>query len=80
MTIKKGGVFEGKTFVLTGTLATLSREEAKKIIQNNGGKVSSSVSIKTDYVLVGDNPGTKKDEADKLEVKILEEKDFLKMV
>ncbi|MEK7228159.1 MAG: NAD-dependent DNA ligase LigA [Patescibacteria group bacterium] len=76
--IKKGGAFEGKTFVLTGTLS-ISREEAKKLIQNNGGKVSSSVSVKTDYVLVGDNPGSKKDEAEKLKVKMLTEADFLKM-
>lgn len=80
LSIKKGGAFEGKTFVLTGTLETLSREEAKKIIQNNGGKVSSSVSVKTDYVLAGGNPGSKADEAEKLKVKILTEKDFLKMV
>ncbi len=78
--IKKGGVFEGKTFVLTGTLETLSREEAKKIIQNNGGKVSSSVSVKTDYVLAGENPGSKKDEAEKLKLKIISEKDFLKII
>lgn len=77
--MKKGGVFEGKAFVITGTLS-ISREEAKKIIQEHGGKVSSSVSTKTDFVLVGDNPGSKKDEAEKLGVKILEEKDFLKMV
>ncbi len=77
--IKKGGAFEGKSFVLTGTLS-ISREEAKKIIQNNGGKVSSSVSAKTDYVLAGDNPGSKKDEAEKLKVKILNEAKFLKMV
>lgn len=80
LSIKKGGVFEGKTFVLTGTLATLSREEAKKIIQDNGGKVASSVSAKTDFVLVGENPGTKKDEAEKAGVPILLENDFLKMV
>jgi DNA ligase (NAD+) len=80
MEVKKGGVFEGKVFVLTGTLETLSREEAKKIIQNNGGKVSSSVSIKTDYVLAGENPGSKIDEADKLGIKILSEEAFLKMV
>jgi DNA ligase (NAD+) len=77
--VKKGGVFEGKTLVLTGTLS-ISREEAKKIIQNNGGKVSSSVSTKTDYVLVGENPGSKADEANKLGVKTLTEEAFLKMV
>ena len=58
----------------------VSREEAKKIIQDNGGKVASSVSVKTDYVLVGENPGSKADEARKLNVKILSETDFLKMV
>ncbi len=77
--IKKGGAFEGKSIVLTGTLS-ISREEAKKIIQQNGGKVSSSVSAKTDYVLVGENPGSKADEAEKLGVKILSEEAFLKMV
>lgn len=76
--IKKGGVFEGKTFVLTGTLETLSREEAKKIIQEGGGKVSSSVSAKTDFVLAGDNAGSKLAEAEKLKVEILTEQDFLK--
>ncbi len=78
--VKKGGVFEGKTFVLTGTLETLSREEAKKIIQNNGGKISSSVSAKTDFVLAGENPGSKIDEAEKLGVKMISEEVFLKMV
>jgi DNA ligase (NAD+) len=77
--IKKVGAFEGKTFVITGTLS-ISREEAKKIIQQNGGRVSSSVSARTDFVLVGENPGSKIDEAGKLGVKILEEQDFLKMV
>ena len=76
----KGGVFEGKTLVLTGTLTTLSREEAKKIIQREGGKVASSVSAKTDYVLVGENPGSKATEAEKLNITILTEQDFLKMV
>ncbi len=74
------GVFSGQTFVLTGTLPTLSRDEAKKIIQNNGGKVSSSVSKATSYVLAGENPGSKYDEAEKLGVKIIDEVEFLKMV
>lgn len=78
--IKKGGVFEGKTFVLTGTLTSLSREEAKKIIQNNGGKVSSSVSSKTDFVLFGDYPGSKIDEANKLGIKVMSENEFLKII
>lgn len=78
--IKKGGIFEGKTFVLTGTLSTFSRESAKKIIQENGGKVASSVSAKTDYVLVGENPGSKKSDAEKLGIPVLSEEEFLKMV
>jgi len=78
--IKKGGAFEGKTFVLTGTLETLSREEAKKIIQNNGGKVASSVSAKTDFVLAGENAGSKLAEAEKLKIKVLSEAEFQKMV
>lgn len=77
--IKKGGAFEGKSIALTGTLS-ISREEAKKIIQTNGGKISSSVSVKTDYVLVGENPGSKADEAERLGVAILTEEAFLKMV
>lgn len=73
------GVFAGKTFVLTGTLPTLDRNDAKKLIQSHGGKVSSSVSKSTSYVLVGENPGSKFDEAQKLGVEIIEEEAFLKM-
>jgi len=73
-------IFKDKTFVLTGTLPTLSREEAKKLIKERGGKVSSSVSKKTDYVLIGDDPGSKYDDAKKLKIKIVEEKEFLKMI
>ncbi len=77
---KVGGVFTGKTFVLTGTLSTLSRDDAKKMILAQGGKTSGSVSKKTDYVLAGENPGSKYDEAEKLGVKIVDEEEFLKMV
>ncbi|MDO8469139.1 MAG: NAD-dependent DNA ligase LigA [Candidatus Peribacter sp.] len=73
-------IFAGKTFVLTGTLPTLSREQAKSLIKERGGKVSSSVSKKTDYVLVGAEPGSKADDAQKLGVKMIEEKEFLKML
>lgn len=66
----------GKTFVLTGTLATMSRDEAKARIKSLGGKVASSVSKNTDYVVVGEDPGSKYDEAVKLGVKILDEKSF----
>ncbi len=74
------GLLKGKTFVLTGTLPTLSRDEAKKMIQDNGGKVSGSVSKNTNYVLAGDSPGSKYDEAQKLGVKIIDEEAFLKML
>lgn len=77
---KKVGVFTGKTFVLTGTLPTLSREEAKKKIIENGGKVSGTVSSNTSYVLAGENPGSKIKEAEKLKIKTISEQEFLKMI
>jgi DNA ligase (NAD+) len=70
----------GKTFVLTGTLDTLGRDEAKKKILAQGGKVSSSVSAKTSFVVAGTEPGSKYKDAQKLGVKILTEAEFLKMV
>ncbi len=75
----KGHVFEGKTFVLTGTLENYTRDEAASLIKERGGKVSGSVSKKTDYVLVGDDPGSKYDKAKKLKVSVLTEKEFEKM-
>ena len=72
-------VFVGKTFVLTGTLPSLGREEAKTMIKERGGKVSSSVSRKTDYLLLGTEPGSKLDEAKKFDVKIIEETEFRKL-
>lgn len=74
------GKFTGQTFVVTGTLESMSREEAKSKIKTVGGKVSESVSSKTDYVVVGENPGSKAEKAQKLGVKILDEKSFLNMV
>ena len=71
--------FLGKTFVLTGTLSTMSRDEAKQKIRNFGGKVSSSVSKETDFVIVGENPGSKLSEAQKLGVPTLIEEQFLKL-
>ena len=76
LVMKKGGVFEGKFFVMTGTLSTLSREEAKKLIQVHGGKVGSSVSAKTDFLLLGENPGSKLAEAEKHKIKLLTEEEF----
>ena len=73
-------IFLNKTFVLTGTLPTLTRSEAGKIIEDNGGKVSSSVSKKTDFVLAGEEAGSKLDKARKLNIIILSEKEFLKML
>jgi DNA ligase (NAD+) len=73
-------VLQGKTFVLTGTLATMSRDEAKDVIRALGGSVSSSVSKKTDYVVVGTEPGSKATEAEKLGVPMLIEADFRKMI
>ena len=73
-------IFTGKTFVLTGTLPTLSREQAKAMIKERGGKVSSSVSKQTDYVLAGAEPGSKLEEAEKLEVNIIGEAEFQKML
>lgn len=70
----------GKTFVLTGTLPTLKREEAAAKIEAAGGKVSSSVSKKTDYLLAGEDAGSKLDKARELQVQIISEEEFLKMV
>ncbi len=77
---RKPGKLTGKTFVITGTLETMSREEAKGKIKALGGKAGESVSAKTDYVIVGENPGSKAEKAQKLGVKILSEKELLKMV
>lgn len=71
---------EGKTFVLTGTLSGFSRTEAKALIEEGGGKVSSSVSKKTDYVLAGEAPGSKYDKALKLDVEIIDEAAFRRMI
>lgn len=73
------GPFKGKTFVLTGTLPTLKREEAAAKIEALGGKVSGSVSKKTDYVLAGEEAGSKLEKAQKLGVKIIDEAEFLTM-
>jgi DNA ligase (NAD+) len=70
----------GKTFVLTGTLAGMEREEAKEVIEGLGGKVTSSVSSKTDYLVIGESPGSKLDKARKLNIATLNEQEFLKLV
>lgn len=73
------GKFTGKTFVLTGTLPTLKRSEASKIIESMGGKTSSSVSKKTDYVVAGEEAGSKLIKAQTLGITIISEEDLLKM-
>jgi DNA ligase (NAD+) len=74
---KKQGPLVGKTFVLTGTLPTLTREEAKEKIEAAGGKVSGSVSSKTSYVVAGEDAGSKLDKAKSLNIAILEEAGLL---
>ena len=70
----------GKTFVLTGTLSGMSRDEAKVLIKKNGGKVSSAVSKATNFVVAGENPGSKLDEAQKLDITVLDETGFLALL
>ncbi|MFC1667975.1 NAD-dependent DNA ligase LigA [Chlamydiota bacterium] len=74
------GVFLNKTVVLTGSLRHFTREEATDIIAKNGGKVTSSVSKNTGFVLVGENPGSKLNKAKQLGISILTEDDFVKML
>lgn len=73
-------VFSQMTFVLTGSLQKLKRDQAKAIIEERGGKVSGSVSKKTDYVLAGDKAGSKLDRAKELNIKIITEEDFMKLI
>lgn len=77
---KSGGVFEGKTFVLTGTLPTMKRAEAARLIEENGGKTSSSVSKKTSFVLAGEEAGSKLTKAQKLGIPVLTEEELLRMI
>jgi len=72
--------YEGKTFVLTGTLERYTRSQATELIKKLGGKVASSVSKKTDYVVVGADPGSKYDQAVRVGVKIVKEDEFEKMI
>ena len=72
--------FKSKTFVLTGSLENYTREQAKEIIENLGGNISSSVSKKTNYVLAGSEAGSKLDKAKALGVKVIDEKEFDKII
>ncbi len=76
----KSAIFDGKTFVLTGTLPTLKRSEAKQMIEENGGKASGSVSKKTDFVVAGEEAGSKLKKAQELNITIITEEEFLGML
>ncbi|NMC51578.1 NAD-dependent DNA ligase LigA [Candidatus Kuenenbacteria bacterium] len=78
--VRSGGRLQGQIFVLTGTLDSMSRDEAKEKIRTLGGDTSESVSRQTSYVVAGANPGSKLDKAEKLSVKVLTEKDFLNLI
>ncbi len=71
---------DGKVFVLTGSLTNFTRDDAKNMIRSNGGKISSSISKNVDYVLLGDEPGSKYTEAQKLGLKIINEDEFKKII
>ena len=75
-----GGILENKTFVLTGTLPTLKRGDAQKLIEENGGKVLGSVSKKTDFVVAGEAAGSKLDKAQSLGVAVISEGELLEML
>ena len=72
--------FEGRKFVLTGALEKYTRDEAKRKIEDLGGRVTSSVSERTDFVVVGENPGSKLDKAKRLNINIIKEKDLIKLI
>ena len=77
---KKSLFLSGKTFVLTGTLSALSREEAKEAVRERGGSVSGAVSKETAYVVAGENTGSKYEKAKELGVEVIDEKEFLRLL
>lgn len=78
--IKAKGIFSGKTFVFTGALASITRNEAEELVRKQGGRTSSSVSRETDYAVAGSEPGSKYETAKKLGIKIISEEEFTRMV
>jgi len=80
MKIAENGPLSGKTFVITGTLPSMTRDEAKSLIQNEGGKVTGSVSSKTDFLVAGEQAGSKLAKAQKLEVPVLDEDGLRKII
>ena len=79
-TLVKGKGLEGKAFVVTGSLKAFSRQAAEELIRRHGGNASSSVSKRTDFLVLGKDPGSKLEKAKKLGVKIIDEQEFRKMV
>ncbi len=77
---RKEEKLSGQTFVITGTLSAYTRDQAREMIESAGGKVTESVSKKTNYVVVGENPGSKYDKAQKLKIAILTEEKFVKLI
>ena len=78
--IRRSDKLTGKTIVVTGTLENFSRQQAEQAIRQAGGKATGSVSKKTDFVLAGENPGSKLDKARKLGIEVIDEKQFMRMI
>jgi len=78
--IKKTSELKGESFVITGSLNSMSREEAENEIRKHGGEATSSVSRGTTCLIAGENPGSKLQKAEKLNVNIIEEKEFLRLI
>jgi DNA ligase (NAD+) len=78
--VKERGMLAGKTFVFTGTLKDFGRDEARNLVESSGGLTVSSVSKKVDYVVVGEDPGSKFDKAKELGIKTLTEEEFRTMI
>jgi len=74
------GTLDGKVFVFTGALESMKRSEAKQLVEEHGGTIASSVSRKVDYVVVGDDPGSKLEQAEELGIKTIDEAEFKKLI